>query len=217
MKLGTLFEMPKLSIEKGNGFNSYLAQNKNMDLMFTIDGMSIYQYEESDYNNRKSLNGYKFLIVDNARNDNDQVMVIGELSYEYGSGLFRSASGRSFLAKMNAEYNDEIITVVFVEVDKEYQKRGLVSKLYYALAKYFIIVSDDLQYEDGKNLWKNLAKNMPSNITCVVYDRNDKGKLLHDGIEYNGSNISDSEIWSGSHIRMILMSKSKMKHIESTY
>jgi hypothetical protein len=40
---------------------------------------------------------------------------------------------------------------VFVEVDKEYQKRGLVSKLYYALAKYFIIVSDDLQYEDGKN------------------------------------------------------------------
>jgi hypothetical protein len=92
-----------------------------------------------------------------------------------------------------------------LQVDKvatvpNYESQGLASIVYNALAEYgFIVISDTIQFDGGKFLWKKLARNDELNV--FVYDRETQDVFKDSSgipINYNGRNIPDNQIWAHS-------------------
>lgn len=203
MKLNHLFEMPVLLKGKMKAFKEYEALKSRCEFLFSIDNQfSLY---EMSYG--------LWVIVDEKESSNENFKVIGELLYDINNTTFRFASGKSFLSNLNRLYYDDIIQIETIEISKNYQKRGIAVNIYLELAKTYIIASDYMQFESGKALWKKIAGVKPANIVCLLYSTNDKGNLLYDGINYNGSNVKESDIWNQRHVKMILMAKQKMESI----
>jgi hypothetical protein len=74
---------------------------------------------------------------------------------------------------------------------------GLASAVYQALVDDgYVIVSDSVQYDGGKQLWKKLSI-LPS-LNVFVYDnltrdfiKDDSGEIIN----YNTKNLTDDKIW----------------------
>lgn len=100
-----------------------------------------------------------------------------------------------------------------VSVDPLYEGRGIAAYAYAQMIHHgYIIVSDTSQFTDGLELWKKMAREAHAE-PYKIYIIDDETGFLKDKngkiIQYDGSNISDSKIWttgqdySGEHILLI--------------
>lgn len=83
----------------------------------------------------------------------------------------------------------------------KYEGRGLANHIYAALiSEGYVIVSDEVHYLGGKQLWKKIARTKKQNYNYLVYvyDVNNN-QYISDAsgnpIEYDSTNISDNKIW----------------------
>ena len=87
-----------------------------------------------------------------------------------------------------------------VFVAPEFRGEGLSSTVYKLLAsKGFCIISDNTQFQDGKELWKKLVRDTAEGEYKIFVLDDEYGFKTDDAgkpIEYNGTNIKDSEIWT---------------------
>lgn len=87
-----------------------------------------------------------------------------------------------------------------VVVLKERRDYGLATYIYESLVaeKGLIIVSDNEQYAGGKALWKHIARHSEK-LKVYIFDSETKSFFPYeeeDRICYDGTNVSDEEIWS---------------------
>ena len=96
-------------------------------------------------------------------------------------------------------------TQKFLQVDNvgtidKYKSIGLAHHLYAALIDHgYAIISDEIQYNGGKKLWKKIAKNNKKYAYVVYILDVQRNELYCDDngipIEYDASNIADDRIW----------------------
>lgn len=81
--------------------------------------------------------------------------------------------------------------------DPKYQNRGLTTELYNLLADRYVVVSDNIQYKGGRELWRKIAETTKLNGKSVIIC--DDSKIIRDDkdeiIRYNGGNFDAVEIW----------------------
>lgn len=87
-----------------------------------------------------------------------------------------------------------------VFISDDFRKLGIASRIYKFLTSAgFVIISDSSQYEDGKELWKKLVRDTVQG-KYKIYVLDDEYGFKKDAagkpIEYDGTNIKDSEIWT---------------------
>ena len=99
----------------------------------------------------------------------------------------------------NISLGKNVLQVALAEVSKKYQTMGWGLYLYTALADAgYVVISDNTQYLGGQALWKRIAREtLHSRYKVYVID-NGEVRLTPDGkpVEYNGSNIDESGLWS---------------------
>ncbi len=109
-----------------------------------------------------------------------------------------------------------LLQVNKVNTDKNYRELGLASYVYQLLIKKgFIILSDIIQLDGGKALWQKIARRSNFDNYKIRIIDDEIGYLKRNGkiLEYDGSNISDDEIWTtemnfdGEHILLIMSLK----------
>lgn len=206
MKLINLLEMPYLALHSDlEDINTYDKSKKFAKKEYKLNnGFSIYLDTNFSFANSEIL-----CITDDSKETKSTVHVIGEIELnEMNSSLFRFTTGGTFLNEMVNMYADEIFAIEIAQINEKYMSKGIISNVYLEIAKHSIIVSDNLQYEGGKALWKKLAKIKPNNIKCLVYSEKENGRVFEDEngiIDYNGSNIDDSEIWTSKYVRLMLI------------
>lgn len=99
----------------------------------------------------------------------------------------------------NIKDSAKVLQVAGVEILRTLKRRGYGYLLYFTLIKSgYIIISDNVQYLGGKELWQKISRESKfSDYKVYVMDdgkyRRDNDRRL---IYYNGSNIQDSELWS---------------------
>lgn len=204
MKLINLLEMPYLTLNgKLDDFNRYTTPKKNLSMEYKLKGGFSAYYDNSFA--RSSM----LCITDDSKETKTTVYVIGEIELnEISPSLFRFTKSGTFLNEMVNKYVDEIFAIEIAQISNEYMSKGIISNAYLEIAKQHIIISDNLQYEGGKALWKKLAKIKPNSIKCLVYSEQEGGNVFENEngiIDYNGSNIDDSEIWSSKYTRLMLI------------
>ena len=93
---------------------------------------------------------------------------------------------------------EKVYQVNGVYTKNKYRDIGLTSFAYLCLAKSgYTVISDTVQYEDGKELWKSLAKKSGLLFKIRIlkggdYMKDDSGKI----IEYEAENPPDESLWS---------------------
>ena len=96
--------------------------------------------------------------------------------------------------------NKNIVQVDSVYVDSEYSGIGIASYVYLMLADQgYVILSDSSQFEDGKQLWKKIARESNFDDYQIRILDVDEGYLKDkDGkiISYDSSNVDDAKIWT---------------------
>lgn len=206
MKLINLLEMPHLALHSDlEDINIYVKSKKSAKKEYTLNnGFSVYLDTNFSFANSEIL-----CITDDAKETESTVHVIGEIEMVgINPSHFRFTSGGTFLNEMINTYVDDIYVIEIAQINEKYMSKGIISNVYLEIAKHSIIVSDNLQYVGGKALWKKLAKTKPNNIKCLVYSEKENGKVFENEngiINYNGSNINDSEIWSSKNTRLMLI------------
>ena len=87
-----------------------------------------------------------------------------------------------------------------VFISPEFRNEGISSTVYrYLTSKGLVIISDNTQFTDGKELWKKLVRDTALGEYKIFilddeygFEKDENG----DPIEYDGSNIKDSKIWT---------------------
>ena len=206
MKLINLLEMPYLALHSDlEDIKPHDKSKKSAKKEYTLNnGFSIYLDTKFSFANSEIL-----CITDDSKETKSTIHVIGEVEMaELNPSHFRFTSGGTFLNEMINTYADDIYVIEIAQINEKYMSKGIISNVYLEIAKHSIIVSDNLQYEGGKALWKKLAKIKPNNIKCLVYSEKENGRVFEDEkgiIDYNGSNIDDSEIWTSKYVRLMLI------------
>lgn len=83
--------------------------------------------------------------------------------------------------------------------DPKMARGGYGAQLYIALVEMGLtIISDNTQYQGGKELWKKLAAAQAQNHYIINIIEDGKVRMGEDGkpFVYNGSNLPDDELWS---------------------
>lgn len=190
-----LQEMPNLNKQE---INDYMAQKNGDDYSFTSFFMT-------DGNLKKR--GFKEI----AEQDGIVVMLREkEIAYVGTKGVrpqdktpgLKIFGFIEFKPKLNLGYTPGIDTsklyqVSLVEVDKTIKLAGLGTFLYSSLVQAgYTVVSDNLQFLGGQQVWKKIARMHAPNEAVYIIDHGDL-KTNGNGmpIEYDGSNIPDDEIW----------------------
>lgn len=115
----------------------------------------------------------------------------------YGDIQFKSHVNLGFDISRLEVSDKKILQVDIVSVVKERQFEGSGSVLYSSIVQDgFTIISDNKQFDGGKQLWKKIGRSHLSNEN--VYVINSGNVMMKDNkpISYNGFNIPDDEIWS---------------------
>lgn len=91
----------------------------------------------------------------------------------------------------------EFLQISTVGTVPHYEGIGIASEVYIALADDgYVVVSDSVQYDGGKFLWKKLSRSHELNV--FVYDRTEKDFLKDkqgNVIRYDTTNLTDDTIW----------------------
>lgn len=152
--------------------------------------------------------GYKTI----AKRDNVEVVLKDDLSIAMIGTRFKRFDGQEgilifgqliFKDRLKIDAKDsrlmnKVLQVSVVEVVRESKMKNLGSFLYSSLVQEgYTILSDNLQYEGGYQLWKKLARShLPNEVVYIM----DHGRLMLDDkgqpVEYDGTNIPDEKIWS---------------------
>lgn len=104
-------------------------------------------------------------------------------------------------AKLPKELDgNKCLQVNSVFIAPEFRGEGITGAVYKLIAtKGFSIISDSAQFRDGKELWKKLVRDVLDG-EYKIYVLDDEYGFKKDTagkpIEYDGSNIKDSEIWT---------------------
>lgn len=94
------------------------------------------------------------------------------------------------------------IQVAGVFTDNDYLKAGIASQVYrWLVERGFTLVSDCAQFESSVRLWKSLARNAKGRYKIRIFDTDYGPHKDHNGDPYlyDGSNVSDDEIWGSHH------------------
>lgn len=116
----------------------------------------------------------------------------------YGDIQFKDTIKLGFDIRQHKIDTRRVLQVDLVSVVRENKFVGLGTFLYSSIVQHgYILISDNHQFDGGKELWKKLGRShLPNEVVYVI----DKGhpKLGEDGkpILYDGQNIPDNEIWS---------------------
>lgn len=97
--------------------------------------------------------------------------------------------------------SDKLLQVDLVTIHHDFKNLGLVSKVYFYLAKLGYLVSSDFsQYRGGKSLWMKIVKTSSSNKCKVQVWDNSFNKYLQDQngkvIIYDGKSLDEDDIWT---------------------
>jgi hypothetical protein len=152
-----------------------------------------------------NINGQKFLI---AQLNDDTIWVTGyydEIQEQTKNGIVSKDVFKTVFQINFQDHQDlgnklgyeDLYSVRGVEVAKDYQGLGLTTKMY----DWFVnrlginILSDRVQYNGGRMLWKKLSKNV--NLQVDIIDTKDV-KILEKSIDINFSNPNeyDKKYWS---------------------
>jgi hypothetical protein len=152
-----------------------------------------------------NINGQKFLI---AQLNDDTIWVAGyydEIQEQTKNGIVSKDVFKTVFQINFQDHQDlgnklgyeDLYSVRGVEVAKDYQGLGLTTKMY----DWFVnrlginILSDRVQYNGGRMLWKKLSKNV--NLQVDIIDTKDI-KILEKSIDINFSspNEYDKKYWS---------------------
>jgi len=184
-----LTEMPRVlggrldKDEWGTFYHSHSTLERRFDKLFSVQvGRFIVDFYRSKFN--------KLQYVGCIPSDIDPIEdeVIFTLEFKPKTTLYAIPSEFK---------NAEVKQVTRVSVKPEWYGRGLASFVYsYLVEDGSIILSDLDQYKDGTMVWKRLARKPNRHVYLVV-----KNSQLYkqDGIpiEYDGTNIPNSYIWTG--------------------
>ncbi len=118
------------------------------------------------------------------------------------------------LVKIPKEVKSEkILQVDKVSIDSTFEGNGLASFVYASLIKRgFQVLSDTSQFTDGKMLWKKMASKAKLRDYKIFVLDDEYGFIQENGepLQYDGSNIDDSKLWttgddlSGEHLLFIM-------------
>jgi hypothetical protein len=152
-----------------------------------------------------NINGQEFLI---AQLNDDTIWVTGyydEIQEQTKNGIVSKDVFKTVFQINFQDHQDlgnklgyeDLYSVRGVEVAKDYQGLGLTTKMY----DWFVnrlginILSDRVQYNGGRMLWKKLSKNV--NLQVDIIDTKDV-KILEKSIDINFSNPNeyDKKYWS---------------------
>ena len=178
MKLINLLEMPYLALHSDlEDIKPHDKSKKSAKKEYKLNnGFSIYLDTKFSFANSEIL-----CITDDSKETKSTIHVIGEVEMaELNPSHFRFTSGGTFLNEMINTYADDIYVIEIAQINEKYMSKGIISNVYLEIAKHSIIVSDNLQYEGGKALWKKLAKIKPNNIKCLVYSEKENGRVFED-------------------------------------
>lgn len=109
-----------------------------------------------------------------------------------------------------------LLQVSKVNTNSQFGRIGIASFVYQSLIqKGFIILSDTVQLDGGKALWQKMSKYSQIKDYKIRIIDDETGYLKRNGkiLEYDGSNISDDEIWTtemnfdGEHTLLIMSLK----------
>jgi hypothetical protein len=104
------------------------------------------------------------------------------------------------LIKKPAELIGKIMQVDKVAISKDFEGQGIASFIYATLVKEGnIILSDTSQFDDGKMLWKKMARKAGvSDYAVYILDDEYGFELGPDKkpLAYTSTNIDDAKIWS---------------------
>jgi hypothetical protein len=112
---------------------------------------------------------------------------------------------------------EKVLQIDGVEINKIQQRRGVGYYLYLALIQAgYVVISDNLQYLGGKELWKKVAKKAIKN-NYEVYISDDTELRMKDGKPevYDGLNIDDAEIWSINNSKTYTLLVAKNKDVQT--
>lgn len=94
-----------------------------------------------------------------------------------------------------------ILQVERVATNREYERLGIASLIYASLVKQgYAILSDNVQYLGGMELWKRMARlaGLPNYVVHIYNIKNNQYIMNSNNqpIAYDASNIDDAKIWS---------------------
>lgn len=95
----------------------------------------------------------------------------------------------------------KVLQVDGVEIIKELKRQGYGYLLYFNLIKSgFILISDNVQYLGGQELWKKIAREAKfDKYKVYILDNGIFRKKDNEKVFYDGSNIKESELWSNQY------------------
>jgi hypothetical protein len=194
MKLLDLFEAPQL-------VKSELLPSSNRPFI-TLSALerrySPVAHSHTDDGNpyavfiRKDLTTAFIGIPGERKSDNEVGIVV------LGTVEFRppNLSGRKLI---DLTEHKHVLQVALAHVIPQYQDQNWGLKLYASLASAgYIVISDNTQYLGGQALWKRIAKETLSDSYQVYIIDDGDVRLDTNGapVTYDGSNISDAELWA---------------------
>ena len=135
--------------------------------------------------------------------DHTSHVVVVDLSNEVRDGRVARLFRLEFKEKSNLNFANTFKNVVQVDKVAVMPSKGnkeIASTVYKMLVDAgFTVVSDATQFDPAKHLWKKIAHDTNYKMYVADVDRGIFKDTAGDDIVYNGTNISDSEIWtSGS-------------------
>lgn len=197
MKLSDLFEMP---YEHTNGHHRDTDVEHYGQISFSA-----------------LTRDYEYLgLVDSRQGENVRIYALKSPNFAVIKGVIDGQDGlgrntnfvvfalrfkRNVLARIPAEVDASMcIQVNSVFISPEFRNEGISSTVYkYLTSKGFVIISDNTQFTDGKELWKKLVRDTAYGEYRIYilddeygFEKDEKGRA----IAYDGSNIKDSKIWT---------------------